>query len=167
MNTESEPEFDYQAYMRSLPLRGGEGDEDPIRIRRGPEARQKRWKAAAYYNRGNDKGALNRHQEAIADYDKALQIDPQLAAACYNRGNAKGVLGRHEEAIADYDKALQIDPQLAAAYCNRGHVKGLLGRHEEAIADYDKALQIDPQLATAYYSREAIRIALQRTSLAP
>ena len=128
MNTESEPEFDYQAYMRSLPPRAGEGEEDPIRIRRGPEARQKRWKAAAYYNRGNDKRALNRHEEAIADYDEALRMDPRLAAACYNRGNAKGVLGRHEEAIADYDKALQIDPQLAAAYYSREAARTALQR---------------------------------------
>ena len=128
MNTEPEPEFDYQAYMRSLPLRGGEGEEDPIKIHRGPEARQKRWKAAAYYNRGNDKGALNRHQEAIADYEKALQIDPHLAVAYHDRGNAKGVLGRHAEAIADYDKALQIDPQLAAAYYSREAARTALQR---------------------------------------
>lgn len=119
MNTESEPEFDYQAYMRSLPPRGGEGEPDPIKIHRGPEARQKRRKTAAYCNSGNTKGVLGRHEEAIADYDEALRMDPQLAAAYYNRGNAKGLLGRHEEAIADYDKALQIDPQLAAAYYSR------------------------------------------------
>ena len=167
MNTESEPEFDYQAYMRSLPPRDGAGEPDPLKIHRGPEARRKRWKAAAYHNRGNAKGVLGRREEAIADYDEALRIDPQLAAAYYNRGNAKGVLGRYEEAIADYDEALRIDPQLATAYCNRGNVKGLLGRHEEAIADYDEALRIDPQLAAAYYNREAARIIRQRTSLAP
>ena len=94
MNTEPDPDFDYQAYMRSLPPRGGEGPEDPIRIHRGPEARQKRWKAAAYYNRGNVQGALNQHEEAIADYDKALQIDPQLAAAYYNREAARIILQR-------------------------------------------------------------------------
>ena len=94
MNTESEPEFDYQAYMRSLPPRGGAGEPDPIKIHRGPEARQKRWKAAAYYNRGNTKGVLGQHEEAIADYDKALQIDPQLAAAYYNREAARIMLQR-------------------------------------------------------------------------
>ena len=94
MNTESEPEFDYQAYMRSLPSRGGEGEPDPIKIHRGPEARQKRWKAAAYHNRGNAKGVLGRHEEAIADYDEALRINPQLAAAYYNREAAKIKLQR-------------------------------------------------------------------------
>ena len=94
MNTEPEPDFDYQAYMRSLPPRGGEDAEDPIRIHRGPEARQKRWKAAACYNGGNAKGLLGRYEEAIADYDKALQIDPQLAAAYYNREAARIILQR-------------------------------------------------------------------------
>lgn len=46
MNTEPEPEFDYQAYMRSLPLRGGEGGPDPFTIHRGPGARQERREAA-------------------------------------------------------------------------------------------------------------------------
>ena len=94
MNTEPEPEFDYQAYMRSLPPRGSEGEPDPIKIHRGPEARQKRWKAAAYYSSGNAQGVLNRHEEAIADYDKALQINPQLAAAYYNREAARIMLQR-------------------------------------------------------------------------
>ena len=46
MNTEPNPDFDYQAYMRSLPPRGREGDQDPIRIHRGPRARQGRREAA-------------------------------------------------------------------------------------------------------------------------
>lgn len=94
MNKEPEPDFDYQAYMRSLPLRGGEGAETPIRIRRGPEARRMRWKAAAYCNRGNTQGALNQHEEAVADYGKALQINPQLAAAYYDREATRTILRR-------------------------------------------------------------------------
>ncbi len=42
----------------------------------------------AYSNRGNRKAALGQHGEAIEDYDKAIEIDPQYAAAYYNRGTA-------------------------------------------------------------------------------
>ena len=46
MNTEPEPEFDYQAYMRSLPPRGDGSEQGRIEIHRGPKARQERREAA-------------------------------------------------------------------------------------------------------------------------
>jgi tetratricopeptide (TPR) repeat protein len=45
-------------------------------------------------------------EQAIACFDKALEIKPDLHAAWNNRGYALGNLGRLEEAIASYDKAL-------------------------------------------------------------
>ena len=67
---------------------------------------------------------------AIADYDKALGIDPYFAPAYNGRGLAKRPLGRYEEAIADYTHALGIDPNYARAYCNRGYAKDELGQYE-------------------------------------
>ena len=48
--------------------------------------------------------------EAIASYDKALQLKPDDHQAWYNRGIALGNLGRLDEAIASFDKALQLKP---------------------------------------------------------
>jgi tetratricopeptide (TPR) repeat protein len=45
-------------------------------------------------------------EDAIASYDKALELKPDLHEAWNNRGNALNDLGRWEEAIASYDKAL-------------------------------------------------------------
>ena len=45
------------------------------------------------HNRGNAKDDLGDKKGAIADYSKAIAIDPQYAYAYYNRGNAK-MLGR-------------------------------------------------------------------------
>ena len=67
-----------------------------------------------YYNRGNAKVALGRHEEAIADYDQAIRHQPAIGAETYyNRGAAKSALRRYEEAIADYDEAIRINPQYA------------------------------------------------------
>jgi superkiller protein 3 len=49
-------------------------------------------------------------EEAIASYDKALEIKPDFHEAWNNRGNALDNLGRLEDAIASYDKALEIKP---------------------------------------------------------
>ncbi len=62
---------------------------------------------------------MGRNEEAIKDYDKAIELNPQYAKAYNNRGKAKAKLGRNEEAIKDYDKAIELNPQLAEAYNNR------------------------------------------------
>ena len=51
----TEKEFDYQAYMRDL-SRIDENASNPVRIHRGPEARQKRWEAAKTQNSQKDQG---------------------------------------------------------------------------------------------------------------
>ena len=80
----------------------------------------------AYNNRGNAKSDLQDYQGAIADYTKAIEINPQLAPAYYNRGLAKYDLKDYQGAIADYSKAIEINPQYADAYYNRGLAKELV-----------------------------------------
>ena len=60
------------------------------------------------------------HKEAIGDFDKAIELNPEDAAAYNNRGNAKADLTQYKEAIADYDKAIELKPEDAQAYNNRG-----------------------------------------------
>ena len=67
---------------------------------------------------------LGRHEEAVASYDRALVLNPNLAAAWSNRGIALGNLGRHEEAVASYDRALDLNPNYAEAWVNRGIAAG-------------------------------------------
>jgi tetratricopeptide (TPR) repeat protein/S1-C subfamily serine protease len=115
-------------------------------IRRNPES-------YAYLNRGKAKSDLGNKQEAIADYDRAIAINPKYAEAYSNRGNDKSDLGNKQGAIADYDRAIAINPKLALAYNNRGNARSALGNKQEAIADYDRAIAINPKYAEAYYNR--------------
>ncbi len=87
----------------------------------------------AYNNRGLAKAKLSDYKGAIADYDQALQIDPQFAGACNNRGIAKAELSDYKGAIADFEQTLQIDPQLAMAYNNRGRAKAMLDKDKEWV----------------------------------
>ncbi len=105
-----------------------------------------------YSYRGNAYDYLEKFAEAIADYDRAIAIEPQ-AIYYYNRGNAYQDLDQYETAIADYDRALQLDPQFASVYNNRGFAYYDLGQYETAIADYDRALQLDPDEVFAYNNR--------------
>ena len=63
-------------------------------------------------NRGNAKAELKEYSEAIADYDKAIELDPKLAPAYYNRGITYRELGKEEEAKKDFKKAQELDPTL-------------------------------------------------------
>ncbi|MGB5595240.1 MAG: tetratricopeptide repeat protein, partial [Crocosphaera sp.] len=74
----------------------------------------------AWYNRGIALDDLGRYEEAIASYDKALEIKPDKDEAWNNRGVALYNLGRYEDAIASYDKALEFKPDDHEAWNNRG-----------------------------------------------
>jgi len=54
--------------------------------------------------------ALQRYEEALASYDKAIEIKPDNYYAWQNRGSALGYLQRYEEAIASYKKVIEIKP---------------------------------------------------------
>jgi len=97
--------------------------------------------------------AAKEYEEAIASFDRVLQIKPDDHQAWNNRGIALGILGIYEEAIASYDRALQINPDEHQAWYNRGYALGNLGRYEEAITSYDRALQINPDEHQAWSSR--------------
>ena len=55
---------------------------------------------------------LGRHDEAIAELHKAIELDPKYAAAHANLGVVLNGLGRHDEAIAELHKAIELDPKL-------------------------------------------------------
>ena len=109
--------------------------------------------AETYFTWGNTKYGFGDYKGAIADYDSAIRLKPDLADAYYNRGVTKDDLGQHLAAIADYDTAIRLKPDYAATYNNRGNAKGKLGQYSAAIADFDSAIRLKPDLAEAYNNR--------------
>ncbi|MEB3355299.1 MAG: tetratricopeptide repeat protein, partial [Synechococcales bacterium] len=95
--------------------------------------------ADTYYNQAKAQYELKNYQAAIADYDQAIQLQPDDASAYYNRGFARYDLGNKQGAIADYDQAIQLQPNDALAYNNRGNARSALDDKQGAIADYDQA----------------------------
>ncbi len=104
------------------------------------------YKGLAKYKEGDSRVAIDH-------YDKAIELNPQLAEAYNNRSLAKHALEHYEEVIEDCNKAIELNPQLAEAYNNRGFAKSALEKHEEAIEDFSKAIELNPQLAEVYNNR--------------
>ena len=91
-------------------------------------------------------------QEAIAEYDQAIQLYPKSEA--YNhRGNAYFDLGRLDRAVEDYDAAIASDGHYFRAYNNRGVVYARLGQLDRAIDDYTQAILYFLDYAEAYLNR--------------
>ena len=78
-------------------------------------------KAATYINRGIHHTRSGNHSAALADFESALELNPELAEAFLNRGNTYIFLGNFTDALAEYERALELgtkDPH--AAYFNKG-----------------------------------------------
>ena len=110
-------------------------------------------KARGYNNRGSaylDMGMLD---EALADFNQVLEINPRGVETYSNRGLIYYRKGDFSRAMEDYNKALEIDPLDAGIYTNRGGLYFNKGDFNRAIADYSKAIEINPHIAAAYYNR--------------
>lgn len=110
-------------------------------------------KPAAYNNRGGAyvlKGEIGR---AIADFDRAIALNPEFADAYHNRGFVYREKGEAGRAIADYDRAIALNPKDAKAYNNRGIAYDDKGEYDRAIADYNRAIALKPKDAKAYSNR--------------
>jgi tetratricopeptide (TPR) repeat protein len=88
-----------------------------------------------------DKG---RFDEAIENYRKAIQFNPNSAVPLYSLGVALADKGRFDEAIENYRKAIQINPNYFDALNTLGVALADKGRFDEAIENYYKAIQINP-----------------------
>lgn len=105
---------------------------------------------------------LQRFDDALASYDRALAGWPDHAETLCNRGVALYELKRFDEALASYDRALAVRPHYAEALCYRGSALLALKRQEEALASYDGALAIQPAYAEALSYRGDVLVELKR-----
>jgi tetratricopeptide (TPR) repeat protein len=94
---------------------------------------------------------------AIAEYNKALEIDQHNAEAYLERGIALNKKGSVDKALADFNKAIELKPRYAEAYLNRGIIWYRKKDFDKAIADSTTAIEIYPKAAGAYNNRAAAR----------
>jgi tetratricopeptide (TPR) repeat protein len=110
--------------------------------------------ALAYHYRGAEYLKTDRPDNAIADLERAIAMEPRRYPTAYSdRGIAYRMKGDYPKAIADYSEAIRLWPDWHDWYLNRGIAYAANGQHREAIADYDRALYYRPGLASAYVAR--------------
>ena len=76
-----------------------------------------------YDLRGNTKIFLNRYGDAIIDYNKAIEIDPNNAYLFFWRGFALEVMQEYEKATKDLSNSLKLDPEFSLAKSLLDHIE--------------------------------------------
>ena len=121
--------------------------------------------SAAYHTRGVARAALGAYDNAIADFDAAIRLNPETAMSYLDRGFARDALGEKGAAKADFEKATQIDGDLAENYYKDGRGKNDGRAYEAAMDSFDRAIRLNPEYASAYSNRALSQNALGRREL--
>ena len=104
----------------------------------------------------NIKGAcyagLRKHEDAVNQYSKAIEIEPNYAKAHFNLGGTFQDLGLLDESIQSYKKCIEIEPEYSEAFNNLGNVYRELGQYDLAIKSFKAALSLNPNYIEAEYS---------------
>ncbi len=91
-----------------------------------------------------------RIDEAIAHFQKALELKRDYASPHINLAGAYGRQGKHEKALVHFDEALRLRPNVPETHYGMGNALAAVGRIAEAVDHYRKALEIKPDYADAH-----------------
>jgi Flp pilus assembly protein TadD len=98
----------------------------------------------------------NKLDEAIAEFRKAIRLNPDNPAGHSNLGVALANLSKpdqavaaYREAIAECREAIRLKPQIAGNHCNLARALAMQGNENEAIAEYREAIRLEPDSAMA------------------
>ena len=106
-----------------------------------------------WFNLGLKQVSAGEFTKAIASWEKALKINPNLSEAWHNRGSALGRLGSYEAAVESFQSALEIDPQNYQAWNDRAHALYQLENWAEAVDSWSNAINIMPGNHLFWYNR--------------
>jgi serine/threonine protein kinase/tetratricopeptide (TPR) repeat protein len=92
-----------------------------------------------------------RQKEALAIYDKGVELDDRFTWAYSGRGVLRLGAGDLDKAVADFQRALQLDDQNVEAHLYLGRARAQKQQYAEAVASYQNALRIHPTSVDTHY----------------
>ena len=119
------------------------------------QASGRRWELVApAYNRRAEAHRLHGDSDsAIADFDRAIKLDPRKIGEFIGRGLAHLEKREFDLAIGDFNRAIKLNPRHAGAILNSGHAYRAMGDLKRALLDYALLIRINPKDAQALYHR--------------
>jgi tetratricopeptide (TPR) repeat protein len=99
--------------------------------------------SVAYFCRASVKGDFGEYQGAIADFQQALDLNPNLPEAHRGIGVAYYKSQQFQSAIVQYGMAIEKNPTLAYVWGDRGLARLEIGEYGSAIEDLTEAIRLD------------------------
>lgn len=120
-----------------------------------------------YFSRGIAYLKIHKHEKAIADFTKAIELNPRFLRAYTERATAFGSIFEFNKALEDTKKALEINPNSSEAYSAQGSVYSAQGKKDLSRNNWARAknlrikkasefIEANPQNALAYLIRANI-----------
>ncbi|MGD8926876.1 MAG: tetratricopeptide repeat protein, partial [Thioalkalispiraceae bacterium] len=100
--------------------------------------------------RGNLYFMLREFDQAVENYDRALDLDSQTDAAYFGRGMALGRQGFIKKGIKDLSVYIKRHPSSSLAYTKRGVRYLWINEQVKAQQDFNKAIELNPKNAEAH-----------------
>jgi tetratricopeptide (TPR) repeat protein len=107
----------------------------------------KTWVAPTYYFRGKAYRSSRQFDEAIADYQKAVEADPKMDVAFYELGVTYQAKSQHAKAVTAFGQAIAAKSNNADYYYARCVSNSWLGNFGAAINDCETASRMRPSSA--------------------
>lgn len=104
---------------------------------------------------------------ALENFEKALELDPQLSDAWRGRAACRNFQGDLASAEADLNRAIELDPASHQAYSDRAYVRRMLGNQVGAASDFEQVRRLDVRSPQRGVYQNAVFQGLQRSPDAP
>lgn len=103
--------------------------------------------AKPYFERGKALDKIEKSDEALYDYKKVFELDPDNLEYIMTKGNLEAGLTDYQDAIVTFTRAIELKSDNDEAYLNRAFAKNLSGDKKGAQADMMKAMSLNSKYA--------------------
>lgn len=119
-----------------------------------------------WLERADDFFQRGRYGDAIATYERFLQVQPSYDQAWFKLGLAQEHLDNYEAAVNAYDRVLQLKPQDYLAWLKRAKALEQLQCLEDALVAYNEVLRLQPDKYWVWCDRALVLRQLDRLEAA-
>ncbi|MBR7838940.1 tetratricopeptide repeat protein [Actinospica durhamensis] len=109
-----------------------------------PDEKHHLHRSVLHHNRAQLLASLGRLDEAMAEFDFVIGVDPYYPEYRFDRGNLHLRLGELEAALADYNHATRLGPPFPELFYNRGEARIALGDVAAAVTEFSYVLDLEP-----------------------
>ncbi|EOO02621.1 putative mitochondrial outer membrane 72k protein [Phaeoacremonium minimum UCRPA7] len=134
-----------QVGLRALEVKTGEGYEEAATafdkaLELGDLGE---YEAFAYNMRGTFQCLRGKHEDALLDLTKSIELDPAMTQSYIKRASMNLELGAPEKAEEDFEAAMKQNSDDPDIYYHRAQLHFIKGEFSEAAKDYQKSIDLD------------------------